>query len=595
MRALLACLSFLLLSPFAAAAQQQVALEQSTAELIAEKKSLAMGEAFHAAVRITLPPGWHTYAENPGDAGIPPELKWRLAPGFQAGPILFPPHRVFKEGPLTTYGYDGEVIFPVRVEVPADVTQGAEYTLAVKAEYLVCHDICIPQTAELALTLPGGNGEDSEEAPAIRETLAQIQGAGAPPMAAPKGEPPATLGLALLLAFAGGLILNLMPCVFPVLSLKALAIARYGTQERATAKKEGIAYTLGVLACFLGIAMLLIGLRQAGSAVGWGYQMQSPGFVGLLALLLFALGLNLSGLFELPVLFARTAASLPNHKLHGHSIQGSFLTGALAALVATPCTAPFMASAIGYALTLPAGSALLIFSALALGMALPFLLLSFFPKLLSFLPKPGAWMETFRQLLAFPMYATVIWLVWVLAAQVGPHGVAIALALMLSFIFALWMKRLFRPESKTYRALAAMLVFLAAFAGAQGLERLALTHAEETYGEAFSLETLGRLRAQNTPVFVDATAAWCITCKINERTSLKADSVRAAFAQKNVTLLVADWTNRNPEITQYLATFGRSGVPLYVYYPPGGEPVVLPQLLTPGIVLDAVGADSISQ
>ncbi len=554
-----------------AGAESKAVLEYSTAELSVDASSIAASAPFDAKVHIQLQPGWHTYGENPGDAGIPTAMEWTLPEGFTNGPIRFPAAKTFNESGLTTYGYDEEVTLPVSITPPASISAGSAYTLAVKVDYLICKDICIPQTAQLSLTLTGSDAPTSSAAPPAGDAM------------------PVTFPLALLLALGGGLILNLMPCVLPVLSLKALKLAHYHGKARAHVRLEGVMYTLGILLCFSLLAGVLIVLKQTGEQIGWGYHMQSAAFVGMLALLLFAIGLNLSGVYELPVLLGNVEVG------QKHTLKKSFFTGVLATLVATPCTAPFMASAVGYGLTLPPLAGLSIFLALGFGLALPLLAISFFPALVSFLPKPGVWMEHFRQLLAFPMYASAIWLLWVLASQVGANGVAVILLAMLMLGFALWLRRLFAPQSRAYHLLAALLILLTLGLSAKMLHVLDARQPDasaasplSSHGIAYSAEALARLRVEGTPVFIDATATWCITCQVNYRTSLSNAHVQQAFAQKNITFMVADWTRQNPEITALLASFGHSGVPLYVYYPAHGEPKVLPQLLTPEIVLEAI-------
>jgi len=379
-----------------------------------------------------------------------------------------------------------------------------------------------------------------------------------------------------------------MPCVFPVLSLKCLAVARAGNIGRTKARNEGIAYTLGVMLCFGIIAGILVGFKGGGEAIGWGYQMQSPVFVAALILLLFTIGLNLSGLFTLPALLGGVGNELTREP----TLKGSFATGALATLVATPCTAPFMAAAVGYALAQPAIIALCVFEALALGLALPFLLITFIPALLRFLPRPGAWMETFRELLAFPMYLSAVWLLWVLAQQASVHALAAVLIAGTAIAFVFWAKRLFASTSQTYHIVAPVLALLVAALSLTLVHNLrqemrgtsALLHGGELYDAA----KLQALREAGTPVFVDATAAWCITCQVNYHTTLASSTVREAFKQKGVVFMVADWTSANPDITHFLESFGYKGVPLYVYFPPHAEPKVLPQILTPGIVVGAL-------
>jgi len=392
---------------------------------------------------------------------------------------------------------------------------------------------------------------------------------------------------ALGLALAGGLVLNLMPCVLPVLSVKALALVTHGSSTRA----HGWAYTAGVLASFAVVAGTLIALRAAGEQIGWGFQLQSPVFVTMLAYVLFAMGLALSGVYVVGGRLAGVGQGLAERP----GCAGSFFTGALAAVAATPCTAPFMGAAVGFAVTQPWASALLVFEALGLGMALPYLALTQAPAWRRFLPRPGAWMRTFEQFLAFPLYASVAWLVWVLSRQAGPNGVAAALAGLVLLALAAWLfgaagdARGMRRHA--LRAAVALLVLAAvAVAPLAGSTAPAGAARRAAGDEAWSARRVAQLRAEGRPVFVNVTAAWCITCLVNERVALRSAGVADAFARRNVAVLKADWTSRDPAITEVLGTFGRSGVPLYLLYPPAaaGAPTVLPQILSESAVLEAL-------
>jgi thiol:disulfide interchange protein DsbD len=393
-----------------------------------------------------------------------------------------------------------------------------------------------------------------------------------------------TLWFAILFAFIGGLILNVMPCVLPILAMKALALANHGDKGRG----ESFAYSLGAILSFAVFGLAILLLRDAGASVGWGFQLQSPIAVAGFALLVFAVGLNLSGLFEVGSVTAGETLTQKN------GLTGAFFTGVLAVAVAAPCTAPFMAGALGFALTQSFAIALAVFVALGVGFALPFLLLGIWPKALAFMPRPGAWMLTFKQFLAFPMYGAAAWLVWVLAQEAGPKGVIIALAAMVGLALAAWTWSVTRNASSRGRGIGAVTAILVLLASLYVVSQLkgaaAAAPVATTKGEAYTAAKLAGLRAANKPVFVDATAAWCITCLVNEDAVLSKDSVKSAFANRNVTYMVADWTNQNPEITALLKENGRSGVPMYLYYAPGAAtPVILPQILTEAEVIKAVG------
>jgi thiol:disulfide interchange protein DsbD len=392
----------------------------------------------------------------------------------------------------------------------------------------------------------------------------------------------AAIGLwqAALLALAGGVLLNLMPCVFPVLAMKAMAVARLGGAARGAVRAEAAAYTAGVVLSFLALAGLLVGLRAAGSAAGWGFQFTEPVFVAAMAWLMLAVGLNLSGVFAVP------GVAL------GGARGGAFGTGVLAVLVATPCTAPFMAAAIGAALAMDWAATLAVFAALGLGMALPFAALGVAPGLARWLPRPGPWMERLRQGLAFPMYGAAVWLAWVLSVQAGPQGVLVVLAGAVLIGFAAWLAGVAQASgSRLGRggAVAALVAALALLPLMGGGSDAAEAPAAEG-AERWSAERVAAAQAEGRPVFVNLTAAWCITCQVNDRVALRTDAVRAAMAATNTLYLVGDWTRGDAAIGALIRSAGREGVPVYLLYRPGeAEPEILPQILTEGIVLRALG------
>jgi len=402
---------------------------------------------------------------------------------------------------------------------------------------------------------------------------------------------------ALILAFLGGVVLNSMPCVFPILSLKLLSVAQHAHGNRSEQLSHGFAYTAGVLASFAVLGVALLALRAGGQAIGWGFQLQSPVFVALLAYLLFAMGLSLSGVAAFGASFAGLGGGLAQRP----GLIGTFLTGVLATIVATPCTAPFMGAALGFALIAPAAVALGVFLALGLGLAAPYLAASLSLSWRRVLPRPGAWMEFIKQLLAFPLYGTVAWLLWVLIREVGPDAAFAALFGLVLVAFAVWVYGRTRLAAPIGRSLGTALaaagsvaaIFLAvSLAGVTSAGKTASASAATSAGlhyEPFTTQRLSVLQAEGKPVFVNLTAAWCVTCLVNERLALDSAAVRDAFAERHVTSLKGDWTNQNPEITEFLQEFGRSGVPLYLLYTGKGEPLVLPQILTAASVLDALG------
>jgi thiol:disulfide interchange protein len=382
--------------------------------------------------------------------------------------------------------------------------------------------------------------------------------------------------IAFLGAVLGGLILNVMPCVFPILSLKALSLARAGGDERA-ARHEALAYAAGAITVCFALGVVLLALRAGGSAAGWAFQLQDPHVVILLLLLTVAIALNLAGVFEVPV---------PGFVNRTGGAGGAFVTGALAAFVATPCAGPFMATSLGAALILPWPAALAIFVGLGLGLALPFLLLGYAPPLRRRLPRPGAWMDTLRRILSIPMWLTAVALAWVLGKEAGVNGMALGLLTSLGAAIVFWVAGRRQARGLGFGAVAVMLLVVIAGAGAwlihvQPAEASVAAAGEEKFSEA----RLAQLRAQGRPVFAYFTADWCLTCKVNERVAIDTDAVHASFKAKNVAVLVGDWTNGDPVLGRFIEAHNRAGVPLYLYYPAGGgEPRILPQVLSPSLL-----------
>lgn len=402
------------------------------------------------------------------------------------------------------------------------------------------------------------------------------------------------LPLALALAFLGGIVLNLMPCVFPILAMKAAALTRHA-HAPTESRVQGAAYGAGVVVTFVALGAALIAARAAGEAVGWGFQLQSPVVVGALSLVMLLVGLNLSGVFEIGLTAQGVGGSLASKE----GLAGAFFTGILAVVVAAPCTAPFMAVALGYALTQGTITALLVFVALGLGLAAPFTALAFTPSLFRRLPRPGPWMDVLKRVLAFPMFGTAAWLAWVFTLQAGASSLARLFLGAIVLAFAAWLfgegqKQQRVPRRRLLQGAALPALVLAGFlvnVGSQ-IARAPGTNSTSTAALAsqpFSPERLATLRASGKPVLVDFTAAWCVACQVNERVALSSQKVADAFAHNGAVYMVADWTNRDPTIAKVLADHGRAGVPLYLLYKASGtEPVVLPQLLTEGSVIAAL-------
>jgi thiol:disulfide interchange protein DsbD len=427
-----------------------------------------------------------------------------------------------------------------------------------------------PQVAAMAGVSPALDA-------ALKANAAQASGASAPMAGA--GASPLTLAAALLGALLGGLLLNLMPCVFPVLAIKVIGFSQHA-QDRRAHRVSGLAYTAGVVLSFMALGALMLGLRAAGEAIGWGFQLQSPAVVASLAALFTLIALNLAGMFEFGHFLPSSVASLQAR----HPVADSFLTGVLAVAVASPCTAPFMGASLGLTATLPAAQALAVFVALGLGLALPYLAASLVPAVARALPRPGAWMDTLRKLMAFPMLATVVWLVWVLGQQSGIDGAGALLILLVGLSLVVWALSL-AGRARVWMggvSLATMALLVWAFAPQITTVPTAQAPAQasSTGWQPWAPGAVEQILASGRPVFVDFTAAWCVTCQYNKKTTLANTGVMADLQTKNVALLRADWTRRDPAITAALAALGRSGVPVYVFYRPGHPPVVLTEVLS---------------
>ena len=457
------------------------------------------------------------------------------------------------------------------------------------------------QTVPGLLAVQGADG--SVRSFVVNADIAEVQGLAAIAAVAAEqqggtlsGPANQNLLMILLSALAGGLILNLMPCVFPVLSIKAMSLTSKTGASASEYRIHGVAYTAGVITTFLILASVLLALRAGGEAVGWAFQLQSPWFVSMLVFVFFVMGLSLSGVYEFGTRFMGVGGNLTQQG--GYS--SSFFTGVLATVVASPCTAPFMGAALGFALSQSWIVAMLVFAFLGLGMALPFLVLAFSPGLIKHMPRPGPWMVTFKELMAFPMYAAALWLLWVLGMQTGVNGMTAVASAALLIALALWLLQkssLSAGNWRNFNRVVSVLLLLTALSVLQMpvLEQRAGGIASEgdsdttSEFEPFSASRVAELRSAGTPVLVNMTAAWCITCLANEQTTLSTTRVQEAMQEYGIAYMKGDWTNQDPEISRVLDEFNRPSVPLYILYPadPAAEPRILPQLLTPAIVIDA--------
>ncbi len=687
------CICALLLSNAARAAESvPVTSGKAVAQLVTSHDAAMPGDDIYIALSLRLEPHWHTYWRNAGGPGEPAAMYWDSPDGYSVGEIVWPMPQIVRTGPIINYAFEDRLLLPMKLHISEDAKMGEIITIRAEAAYLVCYQVCLPESAKLSLPLligePVKDGRWSaninrtlKKAPKVNagfeaaarmkngqfivdikaddlragqyknpyffpyiqdqieaddpQNFSQVEdgiriamtpgfvleegltedivgviafdrktdsgwkrhgvivsaaadggidigavtggGAGAPK--------PAGIGLmaALIGALLGGMILNLMPCVFPVLSLKALGFAKTAHEDKGKVRRHGWLYTFGVMLSFLALAGALLALKAGGASLGWGFQLQNPVIVGGLALLFFVIALSLFGLFDIGGGLQNTGSGLAQ----GGGAKGAFFTGVLAVIVATPCTAPFMAGALGFAFAQPALITLIVFAALGFGFAVPFLALSYMPRLLQRLPKPGAWMDIFKQFLAFPMLATAIWLLWVLSHQSGADGIAAALLAMLMAGFAVW---LWKRKSGLAKILAVVSIVLGGYFIMSLKTTPATTAQISEMQDAWSPQRVTELRAAGHPVFVDFTARWCVTCKVNEKLVLNRQATKGLFARTNTKVLIADWTNKDKRIADELARHGRSGVPLYLLYPAGadGQLQILPQTLTLGTLEKAL-------
>ena len=630
---------------------------QVTARVITPVESVVPGETLWFGLSLEIADGWNTYWKNAGSTGLPPTLELSDGQTEIQPELLFPAAKTKPFGEdtsLLTYGYMEEVLHPFQVTVPESVS--GQWSLTGEARWLVCREICIPESQVVSLSLPVVGSEremrrtpwvqkiDAARAAVPTDFPATVNFAGAqsvwisgltelnvkdvmpetagetlglvqrveslndgvlitfdrvlnpadfavgswvvgletgsvripfdPLLTVPSAKQQnLSLGLVLLMALAGGLILNLMPCVFPVLSIKALSIAGKASKERREVQRGAWLYTAGILVTMLVLASIMVGLKAGGAQIGWGFQLQTPWFVGLLVYVFVILGLWLYGWVE----FGMALSGVGQNLTEGHSGRAEFFTGVLAVVVATPCTAPFMGVAMGYTLTQPWWITLIVFSALGLGLALPMLVFALRPQLASRLPRPGHWMIRLKQFLAFPILATAIWLLWVLVRQTSSDVVALMLGGLLLLVFGLW---LVKGGSRLSRSLG-LLAVIASLSAIPSLSQLTPTSSEQAVveidSEPYASSALRAHVDEGRTVFINMTADWCITCKVTEKRLLTTEAVDQLFESYGVIRMTGDWTRYDPLITEYLNAFDRVGVPLYVVNHPGMDPIVLSQ------------------
>ena len=606
-------------------------------------------ESFYVGVRLEMQEGWHTYWENPGDSGSPFDAQWNVDQGIIVENVEWPTPVTIPYPPLMTFGYEGDVVFPFKVfraidsnlskinlefdflicadicipekaslsldlstalpdslvdeavkSLPADfiqtqsVVEGDHLKIKFKSSQPVSNAYLFPREDNLfAYTSTQKWNRLSEDTyeitvPILNDEVGSFSGIlrindeGFQVKEELESAPSMSLWQAILFALIGGLILNLMPCVFPVISLKVLSFVSMGGNDNTKIRNHALSFVGGVMSTFLSIAAALIIIRSTGSMIGWGYQLQSPIVVGILTLIMLGIGLILLTNIN----FAAGLTTLGSSVQSRNDYSGSFFTGVLAVVVASPCTAPFMGAAIGYALLQPSFATLPIFIALGLGFAGPYLLLALRPDWISALPKPGAWMETLKQFFAFPMIATALWLMWVFMVQTSGDALILLLILGLILAIAIWMIATFKGRWKWVGMLA---TFLAAIQMFNNLPENTSELAADSSAEQWSLAIESDLQAQDQAYLINFTAAWCITCQTNEKTAFARDKVKEYLKNQDITYVKADWTNRNEDIAIGLARYERTGIPLYIFWKPGMPgSKILPAVLTEDILIKSM-------
>lgn len=555
----------------AARAQTPVQVQeqkQVQASLVAEKDSVSAERPFMVAVKFDIAKGWHTYYKNPGETGEATKIKLSLPSGFVAGEILWQEPKVFDTVGFTEYGYSDEVYHFVKI-TPPEGFSGDEVKMVARVHWLSCgFGECVPGEARLELTVPVE--ENGAPVAGFTEALQKVEvadgGSGSGGDFSSQGESEELLFI-LLLAFGGGLLLNLMPCVFPIISLKIFGLMKTSAK---TVRKNALFYTVGVVGAFMAVAAILVAVKSAGGLLGWGFQLQNPAFVLFMISLLLVLGMMFSGFITAPSFIKGSGA--------GAGKNGALMSGVLAVLLATPCVAPFMGTAVAYGLLASWQEAIFVFFFMGLGMAFPILVLAIFRGWVRFMPKSGRWMKVVEEVLAIPLYLSAVWLLWVLERQTGAVGFSIAIIVQIFIIMAAFL----RKKAMWYFAAAALV--LALFAIKEDAQKFG-----DDFWQAYSEKALKENLASGKAVFLKFSADWCLTCLVNEKLVLDSASIRELLIKYGAVPMEADWTARDEGILKALNSYGKNGVPLYVFYKKGQSiPIILPRIITKTDVEKAV-------
>lgn len=564
------------------------------AKLLADVQRIEPGRPFRLSVSFELEPGWHIYYKDAGDAGMPTQLQWRLPKGFTASTLEWQSPETFNDSGIVTRGYRDRTTISAKITPPKDLNPGSSVDLSATVKWLSCKNECLPGSTTVSISLP----VSSSSASLLSTVSARLSESGSE-----SGEKRSLL-LYLLFAFTGGMILNFMPCVLPVIAIKLMSLLEETQGGTQRTRLLGATFASGILASFLGLAIVVIAMKAVGQQVGWGFQFQYPGFLIGMSAIVTMMALSLFGVFYVSVPAGQ--AKLDNlAKREG--VVGTFFKGVLATTLSTPCTAPFLGAALGFAFAQPWWTVLSIFLTIGIGMSLPYLVLTTKPEWMAYLPKPGEWMEKLKESMGFLLLGTVVWLLYVLGNEVGAAGVVLTVGFLLSLSLCAWIISGFTNLSSGMARRCSVWSLVLILGGlsyymliGNQLDRFSIAQASSISSqqgglsnaglnwEPFDLLALNRDLEQGKTVLLDFTADWCLTCKLNEKTVLASKSVMDKLRASHIVTMRADWTRQNPGITEMLNKFHRSGVPLYVIFPAhrGKKPIVLPEILTETVLLD---------